>query len=84
MHSSRPLAGTSLYTLIQMVAGHMGSTVVPQMALDQLLGGSSELRAVRLDEPSPHRGIAFITRPNYAGVPNVEVLMSLFRAELLG
>lgn len=78
----RSLAGTSMYTLIQMVAGHMGSTVVPEMALDQLLGGSSELRAIRLDEKSPHRQIAFITRLNYAGVPNIEVLMELFRSEL--
>lgn len=78
----RSLAATSMYTLIQMVAGHMGSTVVPQMALDQLLGGSSELRAIRLDEPSPHRRIAFITRLNYAGVPNIEVLMKLFCGEL--
>ncbi len=79
----RSLAGTSMYTLIQMVAGHLGSTLVPQMALDQLLGGSSELRAVRLDEASPHRRIAFITRLNYAGVPNIELLMKLFREELL-
>ena len=78
----RSLAGTSMYTLIQMVAGHMGSTVVPEMALDQLLGGSSELRAVRLEEASPHRRIAFITRLNYAGVPNIEVLMKLFKVEL--
>ena len=76
------LAGTSLYTLIQMVAGHMGSTLVPQIALDQLLGGSSELRAVRLDEQSPHRRIAFITRPNFAGMPNVDLLRQLFREEL--
>ncbi len=78
----RSLAGTSLYTLLQMVAGRMGSTLVPQMALDQLLGKSSELRAVKLNEPSPHRRIAFITRLNYGGVHNVEVLMNLFREEL--
>ncbi|NNF16446.1 MAG: hydrogen peroxide-inducible genes activator [Gammaproteobacteria bacterium] len=78
----RSLAGTSMYTLTQMVAGHMGSTLVPQMALDQLLGGSSELRAVRLQEASPHRTIAFITRLNYAGVANIELLKKLFRQEL--
>ncbi|MEM9056017.1 MAG: hydrogen peroxide-inducible genes activator [Pseudomonadota bacterium] len=79
----KSLAGTSMYTLVQMVAGNMGSTVVPEMALDQLLGGSSELRAVRLAQRSPHRRIAFITRLNYAGVANIEVLMKLFRDELL-
>ena len=78
----RSLAGTSLYTLIQMVAGHMGSTLVPQMALDQLLGGSSELCAARLNEPSPHRKIAFVTRLHFAGVSNVQILMKLFREQL--
>jgi len=65
-----------------MVAGRMGSSLVPQMALDQLLGGSAELRAVKLNEPSPHRRIAFIARLDFGGVPNVEVLMNLFREEL--
>jgi LysR family transcriptional regulator, hydrogen peroxide-inducible genes activator len=78
----RSLEGASLYTLIQMVAGRMGSTLVPEMALDQLLAGSSELAAVPLAEPGPHRRIAFIVRLNYAGVGDIEVLMQLFRAQL--
>lgn len=78
----RSLAGTSMYTLTQMVAGHMGSTLVPEMALDQLLVGSNELRAIKLQEASPHRRIAFITRLNYAGVPNIELLKKLFHQEL--
>lgn len=76
------LEGASLYTLIQMVAGHMGATLVPEMALDQLLAGNSELRAIRLAEPGPHRSIAFIVRPNFGGVNNVEVLKTLFREQL--
>lgn len=76
------LHGASLYTLIQMVAGRMGSTLVPEMALDQLLHGSSELAAVPLSEPGPHRRIAFITRLNYAGVADIQVLMKLFRGQL--
>ena len=76
------LEGASLYTLIQMVAGHMGATLVPEMALDQLLAGNSELRAVHLAEPGPHRSIAFIVRPNFGGVNNVEVLKALFREQL--
>lgn len=78
----RSLAGTSMYTLTQMVAGHMGSTLVPEMALDQLLEGNSELRAIKLQEASPHRRIAFITRLNYAGVPNIELLKALFHEQL--
>lgn len=80
----RSLEGASLYTLIQMVAGHIGSTLVPEMALDQLLAGSSELAAVPLAEPGPHRRIAFITRLNYAGVGDIEILMRLFRDRLTG
>lgn len=75
-------ASTSLTTLVQMVAGQMGTTLVPEMALDQLVHGSSELKAVHLDEPGPHRRIAFIIRPNYAGVHSVQLLMKLFRRQL--
>lgn len=73
---------TSLTTLIQMVAGKMGSTFVPQMALDQLMTEASDLRAVHLAEEGPHRRIAFIARPNYAGVGSLEVLMKLFKTAL--
>ena len=79
---NQSLAGTSLYTLIQMVAGRMGSTLVPQMAIDQLLQNHSELKIMPLNEAGPHRRIAFITRLNYAGVSNIELLMKLFRAQL--
>lgn len=85
MKSSGPdpsLSGTSLYTLIQMVAGKMGSTLVPQMALDQLLGESSELKALHLNEPGPHRRLAFIARLNYAGVANIEALKKIFQQQL--
>ncbi len=73
---------SSLNTLIQMVAGRMGTTIVPEMALDQLVSNSNELHAVHLNEPSPHRRIAFIVRPNYAGVTNIEKLMNMFNKDL--
>jgi len=76
------LASTSLNTLVQMVAGRMGTTLVPKMALDQLLRGNPDLKAAHLNEPGPHRKIAFITRPNYAGIKNVEKLIAMFRQEL--
>jgi LysR family hydrogen peroxide-inducible transcriptional activator len=80
--TNQSLAGTSLYTLIQMVAGKMGITLVPQMAIDPTLTSNPELLLMPLQEPGPHRRIAFITRLNYAGVGNIEVLMRLFRGEL--
>jgi len=76
------LASTSLNMLIQMVAGRMGTTLIPAMALDQLLLGNPELKAIHLNEPGPHRKIAFIIRPNYPGVKNIELLMKLFRQKL--
>jgi len=72
-----------LNMLVQMVAGHMGTTLVPAMALDQLIAGNSELKAVHLDEPGPHRRIAFIMRPNYSGVKNIELLMQMFKRKLI-
>lgn len=76
------LASTSLNTLVQMVAGRMGSTLIPAMALDPLLSNNPELQAVHLNEPGPHRTIAFITRPNYPGVSSIEKLMKAFRRQL--
>lgn len=76
------LAYTSLNMLVQMVAGHMGTTLVPAMALDQLVSANSELSAAHLNEPGPHRKIAFIIRPNYPGVKNIELLIKLFSKEL--
>lgn len=78
------LASTSLYTLVQMVAGRMGTTLVPAMALEQLVAPNPDLRAVPLNEPGPHRRIAFVTRPNFTGVGDVQVLMALFREALAG
>jgi len=73
---------TSLHTLIQMVAGKLGTTLVPQMALDQLIHDDSELRAIHLNEPGPHRSIAFIIRPNYVRVSDIEVLQKIFSEQL--
>ncbi len=76
------LASTSLYTLVQMVAGRMGSTLVPAMALEQLVSRNPDLRASPLSEPGPHRRIAFIARPNFTGVDDIRLLMETFRQAL--
>ena len=76
------LESTSLNMLVQMVAGRMGTTLVPEMALEQLVSGNSELESAHLNEPGPHRKIAIIIRPNYPGVKNIEILMKLFRTQL--
>ncbi|AOT08833.1 hydrogen peroxide-inducible genes activator [Pseudoalteromonas luteoviolacea] len=73
---------TSLHTLIQMVAGKMGTTLVPQMALDQLIKGESELVALHLNEPGPHRTIALVVRPNYVRTNDITLLQKLFEQAL--
>ena len=72
----------SLHTLIQMVAGKLGTTLVPQMALDQLTHNESELRAIHLNEPGPHRTIALVIRPNYVRTNELTMLKNIFTEQL--
>jgi len=80
--SNASFNSTSLHTLIQMVAGKLGTTLVPQMALDQLIYNDSELAAVHLNEAGPHRRLAFIIRPNYTKTRDVDELMKIFSQQL--
>lgn len=68
------LQATSLLTLVQMVAGKMGSTLVPEMALSQLVTPNADLVAIPLAESGPHRELALLVRPNYPGLHNIELL----------
>ena len=70
-------SATSLNTLVQMVAGGLGSTLVPEMALNQLIKQNPELAAVHLNEAGPHRSIALIIRPNYPRISSIEALKAL-------
>ncbi len=73
---------TSLNTLIQMVLGKLGTTLIPEMALEQLISQNKQLTAVHLNEPSPHRRIAFIIRPNYTRISSIEALIKLSKTVL--
>lgn len=75
---------TSLNTLIQMVLGKLGTTLIPEMALDQLISQNKELTAVHLKEPGPHRRIAFIIRPNFTRLSSVEALKDVCKDALAG
>ncbi len=72
----------SLNTLIQMALSNMGTTLVPEMALEQLHKQSDDLNAIPLAEQGPHRRIAFVTRLNYARVDDVKLLGELFSKAL--
>jgi LysR family hydrogen peroxide-inducible transcriptional activator len=80
--SAHSFSATSLPTLIQLVLGRMGSTLVPEIALEQLVNGNTQLAKIPLEEPGPHRELAIAIRPNYPGMANVEALVQLFREEL--
>ncbi|MEJ2622076.1 MAG: LysR family transcriptional regulator [Candidatus Thiodiazotropha sp.] len=76
------LSATSLNTLVQLVANGLGTTLVPEIALPQLVDENPRIAKVPLAEPGPHREIAFIVRPNYPSLGNIELLMRLFQHEL--
>ena len=80
--STHGLGATSLNTLVQLVACSMGTTLVPEMALSQLVDGNPQIAKMPLAEPGPHRRIAFILRPNYPSMHNIELMMEMFRREL--
>ena len=80
--SSHSFGATSLSTMIQLVAGKIGSTLVPEIALSQLVKSNPQLVSIPLEEPGPHRQLAIATRPNFPGIANIEALVELFREEL--
>ena len=80
--SSHSFSTTSLSMLIQLVAGKMGSTLVPEIALAQLVHRNAKLASIPLEESGPHRQLAVAIRPNYPGTANVEALLKLFKEEL--
>ena len=67
---------SSLNTLVQFVKSGMGTTLVPKMAISQLMAGNPDLKNLHLNESGPHREIAIVIRPNYGGVQDVKLLAS--------
>lgn len=72
----------SLTTLIQMVLNRMGTTLIPEMAIEQLTAQYPQLSTVHLKEPGPHRRIAFAIRPNYTRMNSIEALSEVCRDTL--
>ena len=76
------MEASSLTTLTQLVAGGMGSTLVPHMAIEQLVSSNPLVTKVHLDEPGPHRELAVIIRPSYSALENVKLLIDIFSSSL--
>lgn len=75
--ANQGFGATSLNTLIQMVSSNLGTTLIPAMAKEQLMKINKELSIVHLDEPGPHRRIAFILRPNYSRLSSIQALAEI-------
>jgi len=65
LHYSAAFQGTSLYTLIQMVAGGQGITFIPEMAIDSELMKQINISFRPLSEHGPHRQIGLVWRPSF-------------------
>ena len=76
------IKATSLNTLIQLVKGGMGTTLIPEMALEQLIKGNKNLSMTELDDSGPHIEIALIVRQNYSGQRDAQILCSILKTEL--
>ena len=76
------MESSSIGTLIQLVAGKMGKTLLPKLAVNQLIESIPDLVETELDEPGPHRELAVIIRPKYLGLESIEELIEIFKTEL--
>ncbi|HEC16535.1 MAG TPA: hydrogen peroxide-inducible genes activator [Sedimenticola sp.] len=82
LHHSAAFQGTSLYTLVQMVAGGQGITFIPAMAVDSELMKQSAINFRPLSEKGPHRRISLVWRPSFHQKQNLHLLGN-FMHELL-
>ena len=73
---------STLSTSIELVKGGIGTTLVPEMAVNKLLSANPELAKTELDEKGPHREIALVSRMNYSGERDIDKLIHLFTKEL--
>ena len=73
---------STLSTSIELVKGGIGTTLVPEMAVNKLLSANPELAKTKLNEKGPHREIALVSRINYSGKRDINKLIHLFTKEL--
>lgn len=80
--ANQGFGASSLHTLVQMVLGKQGTTLIPEMAMPPLISQHAGLAAIHLNEPGPHRRIAFILRPNYTRTSSIEALIGICKEAL--
>lgn len=80
-----PFMATSLHTLVQMVANGLGTTFIPQMAIDHGLLDNQNLVVVEPPEQQAYREIGLVWRPTSSRVNTfhrlADVVSTLLTAE---
>ena len=71
-----------LPTLVQLVAGGLGVTLLPATALDVETGRSAQLAVARFSEPTPGRRIGLTHRPGSARTPEYHRFAETLREAL--
>lgn len=76
--------GTSLYTLIEMVANGLGITLIPKMALDSdmINNADVDIRPLESNVKNANRGIGLVWRPSYQRHQTIDQLMRIFKESL--
>ncbi len=74
--------GTSLYTLMEMVAGGQGITFLPAMAIDSSLAQQPGISLRPLAESAPHREIGLVWRPTFHRKRDLSLLIELMETLL--
>jgi len=77
------MQGTSLYTLIEMVAGGLGITLIPEMAIksDMVMHADISLRPLTAAE-KPIRELGLVWRSSYRSTSAIDLLSAHFSAAL--
>lgn len=70
---------TSLTTVLQMVAGGYGRTLIPEMAVPSEVAGNSRLKLMRFAEPQPSRTIGLAWRKTAARKSQFRYLAGLLK-----
>jgi len=76
--------GTSLYTLIEMVAGGLGITLIPEMAIhtDMIQHADICIRPLMAKDNKPMRELGLVWRPSYKRTETLEYLAESFQKSL--
>ncbi|MBT4934416.1 MAG: hydrogen peroxide-inducible genes activator [Rhodospirillaceae bacterium] len=81
-HQGAEFQATSLQTLVQMVEGGLGVTLLPKMAIDAGIARSTGIQLRPIDGESLGRQIGFAWRPSSPREDEFKLLAAYFRDEL--